>query len=197
MKNGIGFGVAACLSAAFLVYSGLDWQWAKYSEYAVVLQYIGIPSVFMGILVPVAMPVYFYANPSTDAALVKTSSKAFLVALSCSTLIKAFTNRIPQEPFTSLGLVDFSQQFRIGFLQGETLWESLIEGFPSGHTMTAFAMSVALLPLIQNQNLRRAAILYALYMGFGVSVTVHWLSDAVAGGLIGVAIGKLIARNVS
>jgi F0F1-type ATP synthase assembly protein I len=45
--------------------------------------------------------------------------------------------------------------------------------------------------------LRVAAVLYALYIGVGVSMTIHWFSDFVAGTLIGTAIGTTIGKSFS
>lgn len=198
MKSILLSTILAVLAAAALIYTGIDWRWAKLSENVILLQYIGIPSVFIGILVPGAMPLYLYLKRKQQphySAMSAAAFKAFLAAWGYSTLLKAFTNRVPREPFEALGMTDLSGQFRLGFLQGNNLWESLIEGFPSGHTMTAFAMSVAVLPFMASGTKRTLAILYAVYIGLGVSLTVHWLSDAVAGGLIGYALGKMIAAT--
>lgn len=198
MKSILLATILAVLAAAALIYAGIDWGWAKLSEHAILLQYIGIPSVFIGMLVPIAGPLYLYLKRKQHphySAMSAAAFKAFLGALGYSTLLKAFTNRVAREPFEALGNSNFSQQFRLGFLQGNNLWESLVEGFPSGHTMTAFAMSVAVLPFLVTRKAKSWAIIYALYIGLGVSVTVHWLSDAVAGGLIGAAIGITISSR--
>lgn len=198
MKSILLSSILAVLVATALIYTGIDWAWAKLSEHAMLLQYIGIPSVFIGMLVPIAGPLYLYMKRKQqprNRAMSAAALKAFLGAWVYSTLLKAFTNRVPREPFETLGMTDFSRQFRLGFLQGNNLWESLIEGFPSGHTMTAFAMSFAVLPFMASGTKRTLAVLYAVYIGLGVSLTVHWLSDAVAGGLIGAAIGRMVAGN--
>jgi hypothetical protein len=39
------------------------------------------------------------------------------------------------------------------------------------------------------------AIIYALYVGLGVSVTIHWFSDFVAGAIIGSVIGAVVGRS--
>ena len=192
------FILLAVGSAIFLMFSGIDWWWAKLSYHYLFLQYAGIPSVFIGMILPVALPLYFYLtrkNQPRNGVLATVSFRAFLWAWGLSTFLKAFTNRVAREPFEDLGNIDFSQQFRFGFLQGNNLWESLIEGFPSGHTMTAFAMSYAILPFLTSGRSKVWAIVYAAYIGFGVSVTVHWLSDAVTGGLIGYMIGDYVASK--
>lgn len=191
--------VAAC-ATPILIFSGMDWEWAKLSYQYLVLQYIGIPSVFIGMIIPFVWPLYLYLNQNKEASYglkARVLGRAFLAAWGFSTILKAFTNRVPREPFEDLGLIDFSQQFRFGWLQGNNLWESLIEGFPSGHTMTAFAMSFAIRPFLASSKAQNGVVIYALYIGLGVSFTVHWLSDAVAGGLIGYALGNLSPYRIS
>lgn len=198
MKKTILFILLAVGSAIFLMFSGIDWWWARLSWRYLFLQYVGIPSVFIGMILPVALPLYFYLtrkNQPGNGVLATVSFRAFLWAWGLSTFLKAFTNRVAREPFEDLGTTDFSQQFRFGFLQGNNLWESLIEGFPSGHTMTAFAMSFAILPFLTSNRSKVWAIVYAVYIGLGVSVTVHWLSDAVTGALIGYMIGDFVVSK--
>jgi hypothetical protein len=49
----------------------------------------------------------------------------------------------------------------------------------------------------QKRWLGAAAILYVLYIGVGVSTTIHWFSDFVAGALIGTAIGRTVGKSFS
>ena len=42
--------------------------------------------------------------------------------------------------------------------------------------------------------LKAIGLVYAIYICIGVSTTIHWLSDAVAGGLIGIAIGLTVGK---
>jgi hypothetical protein len=39
------------------------------------------------------------------------------------------------------------------------------------------------------------ALLYAFYIGLGVSVTIHWFSEFVAGAIIGSVIGTVVGRS--
>ena len=41
------------------------------------------------------------------------------------------------------------------------------------------------------------AIAYALYVGFGVSMTIHWFSDFVAGAILGTVIGVVVGKSFS
>lgn len=51
------------------------------------------------------------------------------------------------------------------------------------------------LPFLTPGRSKVWAIAYAVYIGLGVSVTVHWLSDAVTGALIGYMIGDFVASK--
>jgi len=41
---------------------------------------------------------------------------------------------------------------------------------------------------------RYGVLLYALYIGVGVSMTIHWFSDIVAGAIIGTVIGFTVGN---
>jgi len=72
----------------------------------------------------------------------------------------------------------------------------IFDGWPSGHTTNAFAMATTLIELYpHNTKLKWWARTYAVLIGWGVSTNIHWLSDAVAGALIGYAIGKTVGRS--
>jgi membrane-associated phospholipid phosphatase len=88
-------------------------------------------------------------------------------------------------------LVDSSHGFQFGFLKGGVFW-----GWPSSHTTVAFAMAACLIALYpKNKMLVPLSALYALYVGFAVSVTIHWLSEFVAGAIIGSMIGMVVGRS--
>jgi len=87
-------------------------------------------------------------------------------------------------------LTDSSHGFQLGFLKGGVFW-----GWPSSHTTVAFAMSVCLIQLFpKNKILTVSALIYAFYLGLSVSVSIHWLTEFVAGAIIGSVIGKVVGR---
>lgn len=45
--------------------------------------------------------------------------------------------------------------------------------------------------------LLQSITLYALFVAVGVSVSIHWLSDAVAGVMVGALIGITVAQNMT
>ena len=84
-----------------------------------------------------------------------------------------------------------SHGFQFGFLKGGVFW-----GWPSSHTTVAFAMAACLIALYpKNRLLVFLAALYALYIGFSVSVSIHWLSEFVAGAIIGSVTGTVVGRS--
>ena len=101
---------------------------------------------------------------------------------------KAITGRA--HPSHGVG-ADVSHIFQFGFLRGGVFW-----GWPSSHTTIAFAMAVTLFRLFPKQRwLGCVAITYALYIGLGVSMTIHWFSDFSAGAIIGTAIGTVVGKS--
>jgi membrane-associated phospholipid phosphatase len=103
---------------------------------------------------------------------------------------KATTGRA--HPAHGVG-ADLSHIFKFGLLRGGVFW-----GWPSSHTTIAFAMAVTVFRLFPKQRwLGYLAISYAFYIGFGVSMTIHWLSDFVAGALIGTVVGVVVGTSFS
>ncbi len=117
--------------------------------------------------------------------------QASILGLLISSLYKAFTGRLQPELVSHLSNIDISGSFNFGFLRNGVFW-----GWPSSYTAVAFAMVAALLVLFpRRKSVIAAAALYALYIGLGVSVTIHWFSDFVAGAIIGTVIGIVVGRS--
>jgi len=86
---------------------------------------------------------------------------------------------------------DYSREFRFGLLRG-----GIFHGWPSGHTTTAFAMVFTLINMYpKHKRIRKYGIIYASYIGIGVSTNVHWLSDSVAAVFVGIVIGTVVGNN--
>ena len=57
-------------------------------------------------------------------------------------------------------------------------------------------MAVTVYMMFPKQRwLRITVILYALYIGLGVSMTIHWFSDFVAGAILGTVIGVVVGKR--
>jgi membrane-associated phospholipid phosphatase len=178
----------------FIVISGLDWAWYKFSTTHIWIFSAGFISVFAGMFVPViALPLlYIYARVKKHSRLqiiTLALGQAAVLGMAISTFIKIFTGRLPPEHFA--GLVNNSGGFQFGLYRGG--W---FNGWPSSHTTIAFAMAMTLIGLCPNNKaVKICAWIFATGIGLGVSFNIHWLSDAVAGALIGFSIGKVISAD--
>jgi membrane-associated phospholipid phosphatase len=120
-----------------------------------------------------------------------------MLALSVSFGIKTFTGRkapsilpeiLGREPPAAS---DYSNDFAWGFYR-----RGVFDGWPSSHTIIAFAMATTLADLYpDSRGIQIGAYTYAVAIGVGVSLFSHWASDAFAGALIGYAIGKSVGHS--
>lgn len=199
----------AILLSIPLIILGIDWSYFLFFKNHIYLQFIFFPAVPIGGLVPLAFPpiIYLYAKKEkrpefeplafalTQAAIVGTIMIAFY---------KAITARLEPEIFEDV-IVDRSRDFAFGFLN-----RGVFHGWPSTHTTVAWAFAVILyyykFEIMSNQKgehqtlakfkkYRKYGFVYAFYIGLGVSGNIHWLSDAVAGVIMGVIVGFSIVRT--
>jgi membrane-associated phospholipid phosphatase len=151
------------------------------------------PAVVIGGLLPILLPLSLLAvggiARSARTLLAGWAlGQAELIGACTAAGFKAVTGRA--HPAHVVG-TDLSRTFRFGLLRGGVFW-----GWPSSHTTIAFAMAVTLFNLFPKQRwLGCAAITYALYVGFGVSMTIHWFSDFVAGAIFGTVIGVIVGKS--
>ena len=176
------------------VSSGFDWRYFKATR---LLAHYLFPAVFFGWLVPVVFPVLSYTVGKVlkDRRAVCTAysaAQATVIGVIISSFYKAFTGR-PGLRQARLTMIDNSREFRFGFLKGGVFF-----GWPSSHTTVAFAMAATVWALYPESKVARSvAVLYALYIGVGVSMTIHWFSDFVAGAIIGSVIGLTVGNAFS
>jgi membrane-associated phospholipid phosphatase len=180
-----------------IIKSGFDWKWERYSYNNNWVSNAGMPSVAIGGLLPLALPLgmYIYGRNCEDTKLQLTGlaiGQAAMLGLAISSSIKAFTGRRGPEILNNSNTVkDFSNDFKFGFLR-----RGAFQGWPSSHTTVAFAMATTLIELYpDNLSLRIISLSYASLIGLGVSTNIHWFSDAFAGAFIGYAIGKSVGRG--
>lgn len=175
-----------------LVQGGVDWWYYRATRSAEVWSWM-FPAALVGFFMPMLLPVamllegYIFQNRAVVTggwALIQAEVAGWLL----SATYKAFTGRVHP---AHQGMVDISHEFRFGFLRGGVFW-----GWPSSHTTIAFAMAFTLWTLYPRAVwLRVLAVSYAMYIGVGVSVTIHWLSDFVAGAILGMVIGWVVGRG--
>jgi membrane-associated phospholipid phosphatase len=172
-----------------LVSSGFDWIYFKATR--PFARYL-FPAVILGWRVPLVFPIaaYIFGAMRKDLRTICSAfatAQAALIGLLVSSCYKAFTGR-PGLRHSVLTMIDTSREFRFGFLKGGVFY-----GWPSSHTTVAFAMSATLWTLYPNSRVTRiVALFYALYIGIGVSMTIHWFSDFLAGSIIGTVIGVTV-----
>lgn len=189
--------VLACAGTYVLIKSKADWEWYSIAKENKVVAYSGMPSLILGGIVPLTVPLglYYYGKNRDDKKLQVVAlamGQAAILAVSISSGIKAFTGRKHPEILNNKDhSPDFSTDFKFGFLN-----RGAFNGWPSGHTMTAFAMATTLVEFYpDNSMVRIGAYSYATVIGLGISVNIHWLSDAFAGALMGYAIGKTVGKS--
>jgi membrane-associated phospholipid phosphatase len=190
--------VAMVGGTALLVLSGVDFAYHRF-----VIEYVPMSLLFvadiMGFLVPIATPGILLiilmkkkkrSQRHLYMTLIYTSILTTMLGWTLSTILKAFTGRT-SPPHQHAGrefiLSDNSRDFHFGFMQ-----EQVIGGWPSSHATIAFAFATAWMMILpRTRRVRVALLIYALFVGFGVTFGFHWFSEFFAGALLGIAIGTV------
>lgn len=179
-----------------LVEGGFDWWYYGATRIPALLQ-VAIVAAPLGFFVPLFLPIILYlAGEERKDHRLQNAAAAILQASAIAVLLsatyKAFTGRLQPQlvahpPFTA----NISEAFNFGFLQHGVFW-----GWPSSHTAVAFAMAITLALLYkQKKVLFYSAIIYAMYIGLAVSVTIHWFSDFVAGAILGTVVAFVVTKS--
>lgn len=188
----IVFHFAAIGLTVGIVMSGLDWRYFLATREPTLLRWLW-PAVPIGGLVPILLPLGLLAVGSVSRGTATQMvgwaiGQAEVIGGIIAAAYKAVTGRA--HPTYSAG-TDLTHEFRFGLLRGGVFW-----GWPSSHTTIAFAMAVTVFGLFPRQRwLGCLAIAYAVYIGLGVSTTIHWFSDFIAGALVGTAVGIVVGKG--
>lgn len=176
-----------------LVMTGFDWFYYQ-STGSALLQSFLFPAVIIGFFIPILLPIVmllygtFIKNKralNTAFALIQ----AGFLGLGISSFYKVFTGRAGPPHF--LTSIDTSHIFQLGVYRG-----GAFQGWPSSHTSVAFAMSMALFILYpENKFIRYTSLVYAIYIGVGISTNIHWFSDFIAGAILGTIIGITVGKS--
>jgi membrane-associated phospholipid phosphatase len=190
--------LSSCILTYFLIYTGIDWSLAVFYNQNEFFVLIAAPFVLGGMIVPIIIIVYFllfWKKTKTQSYYIqlKRSIYSFIYTYVIMTILKVFTNRVDMEPFEPIGSIDTSNQFRFGFMNSNSWWESFSEGWPSGHTMIAVGMAIAIHPLLRSKFWKIMNITYPIIVAWSVSTAFHWLSDVVAGITMGAIVGYYYA----
>ena len=136
---------------------------------------------------------YGYFRPDTEAlggayALIQST----LISIVYATLVKAITGRPAPEEKWYLNMRRESKVFRFGFLRG-----GIFYGWPGGHVMITTATIATLAWYYPDKWwISIPGALFVAYIMVGVTVhNGHWMSDNIAGLLIGYAIGSTVGRS--
>lgn len=189
----IGIAISGLLTWMCIV-SGMDWQIAKFFEKNNIFIYAALPGVLAGMVVPFMFLGYYYLKRKREgneinSAIFKNLGLGLVSSFVISSFLKSMTNRMDMEPFEAIGNLDYSNGFRWGFLNSNSLWESFSEGWPSGHTFIATTFLVILFPVLSTTQ-KTLHSLYVLAIMMSVVTAFHWLSDIISGAVLGIIIGK-------
>ena len=197
------FHSIAIAGTYYIADSGLDWEFYGLSGVNEYLLHGAYGAVLAGMFLPLLLPVVLYlwgvVKPNLTAKrLGLVLMQAAVLALMVSSGYKAVTGRMPPEyrvsflqPSAHDMPSDISNVWSFGFME-----RGVFDGWPSGHTTVAFAMSIAFLyALPRNKKWQLFFVVYAVYIGLGVGITIHWISDAFAGALIGIAVGRAVGKH--
>jgi membrane-associated phospholipid phosphatase len=194
--NFIGSGVATF----GMIKTGIDWKWRNTVFDNEWLAKPGGLVMSTGGIVPIVTPLVFYLS----GLLFKDQKLKIAAAALTQTVILTMAVQSPLKMITGRrdpGLVNNSFYTRIygeDDFSGVFNWFNMdfFNGWPSGHTANAFS-AAATISEIYHDNfwVKMAAFTYASFIGFGVTLHAHWASEAIAGALIGYAIGKTVGRS--
>ena len=186
--------LAAILLTTALVESGCDRQYFLCTRSPILRSWLW-PAVAVGGLLPMALPLsLLLLGTFTRSAPTRVVGWAIAQAEVIGGIIAAGYKAVTGRAHPGHGVAtDLTHVFRFGLLRGGVFW-----GWPSSHTTIAFAMAVTVFRLFPNRRwLGYWAISYACYIGVGVSMTIHWFSDFIAGALIGTVVGMVVGTNFS
>lgn len=183
--------VAIALTSVIVI-SDLDWYYFVHTR-NIVLNGLLFPGVVLGgfmPLLPLALLIIGYVYQKHNATIVGFAlGQSVMLGSIISSFYKTLTGRVQPELFNTT--VNVSHSFQFGFWEHGIFW-----GWPSSHTTIAFAMAIALVTLYpKNRAFVISCVAYALYVGLGVSLSIHWFSEFVAGAIIGWVIGTVVGRS--
>jgi len=191
------YHVIGAIVTYICVTSGFDWFYYT-STRSPELQYILFPAVSIGSVgIMAILVIMLVVALITDNKKLLNTTFALIEAIAISIIIitvyKGLTGRAhpPHLPVLSSS-DDVSHVFHFGFLKS-----SIFYGWPSGHTAAAFAFGVTIWKLYPKNKIKYLAMLFAFYIGIGVSTNIHWFSDFFAGSLVGTTIGKTVSKDFS
>jgi hypothetical protein len=193
------FHLSAVAGTVLIIETGLDTQVHNFFARHTFFQsfsHFGVRqgAVFPPVLGGVLLVSGLVADSSRLASAGGAVLQASLLGVCTSTLLKALTGRPGPSPVV-YGDDQASRTFLFGFLRG-----GVFHGWPSGHMLSNTAAVTSLLTFYHHSTwLKVAGGAYIGYLFLSVishgRSSMHWFSDAVAGVLMGYAIGSTVGRD--
>ena len=143
----------------------------------------------------IGAPLFFYGyfRPNTESlGAAYALFQSTLISIVYATLLKAITGRPAPEEKWYLNMRRESKVFRFGFLRG-----GIFYGWPGGHVMITTATITTLAWYYPDKWwISIPGALLIAYTMVGVTVhNGHWMSDNIAGLLMGYAIGSTVGKS--
>ncbi len=185
--------IAAIVLTYLLVVTGADWAYFQLFQGKGIYQYLFLAGL-VGFLVPVILPIIFLliGVMKKNGRLLNAGwgiAQAEILAWCLSAFYKFFTGRA--HPSMSGVNTDITHVFNFGLDRGGIFW-----GWPSSHTIVAFAMASAIAALFPEKMATKVLVfIYAFYIGLSVAGSFHWFSDFIAGAIIGAIVGTVVGRS--
>lgn len=217
-------GWVACIVVVTYVgvISGLDWMWNWYVHIYVnavvgdVVDVLAVADMLGFVLAPLVIVGCVLASVFAKekekkewwGKALRAVVYAIVAALVLSTAIKVVAGReSPPHFHTSSGLprmetwVDNSRAFHFGFMN-----EQVFGGYPSSHATVYMALTVVLAHVVCSRRKEGALehrdkivlwVMYAVavFISLGVALGHHWLTESVAGMMLGLMIGRVVVRS--
>lgn len=158
------------------------------------------PGAIGGVLAPVLLgaPLFIHSQVKDDHETLRASYAVLhstVITLGYVSLLKGLTGRPEPDNSKPESSQEQSEEFNFGFLK-----RGINYGWPSGHMATTMALASTMTHYYPEK-------IWVKWVGYGASAYMfgvviahhqsqyHWFSDAVAGALIGYAIGSTVGSN--
>jgi hypothetical protein len=193
------FHLSALAGSFLIIQTGLDTRVHNFFARGTFMDRYSHPAVSVGSYLPAVLGAGLLASGwigggSRLATAGSAVMQAALLALCTTVSLKALTGRPGPDPVV-YGDDSASKVFRFGFLRG-----GVYHGWPSGHMLTNTAAVTSLMSFYRDKtllNIAGGAYLGYLFLSVASHArsAMHWFSDAVAGSLMGIAIGTTVGRE--
>ena len=193
--------IGAGLITWAMIGSKADWHWRNIAYNNNVIAYAGVPGIYIGYALTILNPfiLYIAGRSARNERLQLTGlalAQNIFITFAMQSALKMMTGRATPDIMNfAIGhkrrdsADDFSAKWKPFCL-------NFVDGWPSGHTATAFSAAALIAEMYHNNiPLKIGVYTYAAIIGLGMSVSVHWASEVIAGALIGYAIGKAVGKS--